>query len=104
MAQFFFFESASGRNKKNRLNICKSVKFQVFFICSTKKKEAEHGPMWHGLVVRAVACEARGPGFSSSSDQMFLLLSPQVYKEVGKMSFYCYHTLVMWVDANELTK
>ena len=28
------------------------------------------GPMSHGLVVRAVACEARGPGFDSSSDQM----------------------------------
>ena len=34
-------------------------------------------------MVRAVACEARGPGFDSSSDQMvFSLLG---YKEVGKM-------------------
>ena len=33
-------------------------------------------------MVRAVACEARGPGFDSSSDQMvFSLLG---YKEVGK--------------------
>ena len=35
----------------------------------------------HGLVVRAVACEARGTGFVSSSDQMVFLLG---YKEVGK--------------------
>ena len=28
----------------------------------------------HGLVVREVACEARGPGFNSSSDQMVFLL------------------------------
>ena len=39
-------------------------------------------PRSRGLVVRAVACEARGPGFDSSSDQMvFSLLG---YKEVGK--------------------
>ena len=38
-------------------------------------------PRSHGLVVRAVACEARGPGFNSSSDQMvFSLLG---YKVVG---------------------
>ena len=35
----------------------------------------------HGLVVRAVACEARGAGFNSSSDQkVFSLLE---YKVVG---------------------
>ena len=28
-----------------------------------------YSPWSHGLVVRAVACEARGPGFDSSSDQ-----------------------------------
>ena len=39
------------------------------------------GPRSHGLVVRAVACEARGPGFDSSSDQkVFSLLG---YKVVG---------------------
>ena len=27
-------------------------------------------PQHSGLVVRAVACEARGPGFDPSSDQM----------------------------------
>ena len=32
-------------------------------------------------MVRAVACEARGPGFNSSSDQMFFSLLR--YKEVG---------------------
>ena len=30
-------------------------------------------PRSHGLVVTAVACEARGPGFDSSSDQKVLL-------------------------------
>ena len=33
--------------------------------------------MAHTVVVRAVACGARGPGFDSSSDQMFFF-SPQV--------------------------
>ena len=33
-------------------------------------------------MVRAVACNARGPGLDSSSDQMVFLLSP--LKEVGK--------------------
>ena len=28
------------------------------------------GPRSNGLVVRAVVCEARGPGFDSSSDQV----------------------------------
>ena len=38
-------------------------------------------PRSNGLMVRAVACEARRPGFDSSSDQMvFSLLG---YKEVG---------------------
>ena len=38
-------------------------------------------PRSNGLVVRAVACEARGPGFDSSSDQkVFSLLG---YKVVG---------------------
>ena len=37
-----------------------------------------------GLVVRAVACEARGPGFYSSSDQMFFF-SPQVNIGRNKM-------------------
>ena len=32
-------------------------------------------PRSRGLVVRAVACEARGPEFNSSSDQMFFLSS-----------------------------
>ena len=32
-------------------------------------------PWRHGLVVRAVACEARGPAFDSNTDQMALLLS-----------------------------
>ena len=32
-------------------------------------------------VVRVVACEAKGPGFDSSSDQMVFLIG---YKEVGK--------------------
>ena len=35
-------------------------------------------PRSHGLVVRAVACEARGPGFDSSSVQMFFF-SPRVW-------------------------
>ena len=35
----------------------------------------------YGLVVRAVACETRGPGFNSSTDQIVFLLG---YKEVGK--------------------
>ena len=34
----------------------------------------------HGLVVRAAACEARGPGLNSTSDQMFFFSSG---KEVG---------------------
>ena len=39
-------------------------------------------PRSNGLVVRAVDCEARGPGFNSGSDQMvFSLLG---YKEVGR--------------------
>ena len=35
------------------------------------------GPRSHGLVIRAVACEheARGPGFDSSSDQMYFFSS-----------------------------
>ena len=38
-------------------------------------------PRSHGLVVRVVACEVRGPGFDSSSDQIiFSLLG---FKEVG---------------------
>ena len=46
------------------------------------KKRKYLCPRSNGLVVRAVACEARGPGFDSSSDQMvFSLLG---YKEVGK--------------------
>ena len=32
-------------------------------------------PRRHGLVVRAFACEARGPGFDFSTDQMVFLLS-----------------------------
>ena len=45
------------------------------------KSTSSRCPSSHGLVVRAVACEARGPGFNSSSDQMvFSLLG---YKEVG---------------------
>ena len=32
-------------------------------------------PRRHGLVVRVVACEARGPGYDSSSNQMDFLLS-----------------------------
>ena len=32
-------------------------------------------PRRHGLAFRAVACEARGPGFDSSSDQMVFLLN-----------------------------
>ena len=54
---------------------------------------AEHGdlssipahskcPMRYGLVVRAVAFEARGPGFDSSSDRMVFILGR---KEVRKM-------------------
>ena len=38
-------------------------------------------PRSRGLVVRAVACEAGGPGFDSSSAQMFFLLLG--YTEVG---------------------
>ena len=41
-------------------------------------------------MVRAVACEARGPGLDSNSDQMFFSLLG--YKEVGKMdpdTIYC---------------
>ena len=37
---------------------------------SELRKDAKHFvlcPRWHGLVVRLVACEARGPGFDSSS-------------------------------------
>ena len=34
-------------------------------------------PRSHGQVVRAVTCKARGPGFDSSSDQMFFF-SPRV--------------------------
>ena len=37
-----------------------------------------------GLVVRAVACEARGPGFDSSSDQKGFF-SPRVYGGRYKM-------------------
>ena len=37
----------------------------------------DRSPRSHGLVVRAVACDARGPGFDSSSDQMFFF-SPWV--------------------------
>jgi hypothetical protein len=29
----------------------------------------------HGLVVRAATCEARGPGFNASSDEMFFFSS-----------------------------
>ena len=36
------------------------------------------GPRRHGLVVRAVACEARAPGFDFSSEQLVFLLSPRV--------------------------
>ena len=45
--------------------------------CLDKKGSLLSGPRSHGLVVRAVACEARGPGFNSSSDQMFFF-SPRV--------------------------
>ena len=49
-----------------------SGELNIFFVC----------PRSNGLVVRAVACEAIGPGFDSNSDQMvFYLLG---YKEVGK--------------------
>ena len=41
-------------------------------------------PRSHGLVVRAVACEARGPGFVSSSDRMYFF-SPRVKGGRNKM-------------------
>ena len=43
-----------------------------------------NSPRSHGLGFRAVACEARGPGFDSSSDQMFFF-SPQVLGGRNKM-------------------
>ena len=42
-----------------------------------KTQVSPKGPRRHGLVVRAVICEARGPGLDSSSDQMFFLFSSQ---------------------------
>ena len=42
----------------------------MFYVCSCS-------PRSHGLVVRAVSCEVRGPGFDSSSGQMFFF-TPRV--------------------------
>ena len=45
---------------------------------------AHNGQRSNGVVVRVVACEARGPGFHSSSDQM-VFFSPRVYGGRNKM-------------------
>ena len=43
----------------------------VWPLCQVSRR----GPRSHGLVIRVVACDARGPGFDSSSDQMIFLSS-----------------------------
>ena len=48
---------------------------------SKMSANSKESPRRHDLVVRAVACDARGPGFVSSSDQMVFLLR---HNEVGK--------------------
>ena len=47
-------------------------------------KSALDRPRRNGVVVRAVACEARGPGFDSSYDQM-VFFSPRVQGGRNKM-------------------
>ena len=49
-----------------------SLKIYIFRAVKTPWKDLTWCPRSHGLVVRVVACDARGPGFNSSSDQMFL--------------------------------
>ena len=53
----------------------KNIIFLKFLMLPRFINSADAGPRRHGLVVRVVACESRGPGFDSSSDQMVFLFS-----------------------------
>ena len=47
------------------------IEYEISYLCIILIES----PRSYGLVVRAVACEARGPGFNSSSDQMVFFSS-----------------------------
>ena len=55
-------------------NCCKNMSGIGIFSKQTLRHNSWRS---HGLVVRSVACEARGTGFDSSSDQMFFF-SPRI--------------------------
>ena len=58
------------------------------------------GPRRHRLVVRVVACEARGPGFDYSSDQMVFLLSSGI-RRYEKMDPDIINSMTLRIHADQ---
>ena len=80
-----WFFSNLGMQKNNYNHFAGSICYHFLLVPKLGKEHLDKlCPRSHGLVVRATTCEARGPVFDSSSDQMFFF-SPPVYGGRNKM-------------------